>query len=1064
MGEGRSAFIVDNRETDVTDKVQGYLEKWCEVSRQFDIATGYFEVGALSRLDGEWQKLDKIRILMGHEVSRSTKETLVTAITEQLDNSFDEEKEKHGNEFLRGIPAIIEAIRSGKIECRVYTPHKFHAKMYITHAKHDIMGPVALVGSSNFTVPGISKNIELNVRIETGHQVVELQEWFEHFWEHEGTEPINEEVLEVMETHAHEYEPFLLYGKSLEEYFRDKETVGPTVWHEKDIEKGGSIIWKDLDKYQQDGYLALIDIANTHGGAFLCDGVGLGKTYQGLMLIERLAGYEGKNVLLLTPRAIHESVWEPQLKDKLPSLAGWASNFEHRAHTDLTNKKFKEDWELAQKRFDVVIIDEAHNFRNRGNQNQKYNALYDFINNGRKKAVYFLTATPINNNIKDLRNMIELFTNSNRKHFNNTGVPNTESHFNKLQRNIKSIIKDSIEEGKLDDAEIDSGTMSRSDVQNEFKRDKLVRSLVVQRSRKFVVESQKINSRRKIDFPEPQDPKVWQYDLEKVYGEFLHEFAESFGEDDNLFNLSFYYPYNHYRHGEPDNIETHRERTRLKQIGRLIRIGFLKSFESSINSFEWRCNKLLLKVIAWLRAHQLDDERLANRINKWINENNETLIYASNFTQKESGMNDEFEEEDLDDCLPDVDKNIWSDEDFDVRAIIDETYSDLELLASFSFKLSKFSVSDDAKLNRLVKLIETDAASNTNKIIIFSEFTKTGQYLHKHLCNRLPHLNIEQIDGSTSASRKDIVERFSPYYNKSSSKKLLDNGKNEIDILVSSDVLAEGLNLQDSTKLINYDIHWNPVKLMQRIGRIDRRLDPDVEELIKEAHPERSDERGKIDYWNFLPPKQLETILGLHNRVNNKLLSISIVFGIEKGKVLTKDDDYNIIENFNADYSGEASDDEALKLVLESLLIEYPEQAKKWRKMPFHTLSGKANEGGRKGVFFCYRIPEPVSLSDEEIERGVVPGWSTEDGMGESLWFFYDTETEEILDQIGQMSVIHKIIECEPDTARVISLDDETLREIKKKVEKRIKNTIMRTLQAPVKGVKPRLVCWLNIS
>ena len=126
--------------------------------------------------------------------------------------------------------------------------------------------------------------------------------------------------------------------------------------------------------------------------------------------------------------------------------------------------------------------------------------------------------------------------------------------------------------------------------------------------------------------------------------------------------------------------------------------------------------------------------------------------------------------------------------------------------------------------------------------------------------------------------------------------------------------------------------------------------------------------------------------------------------------------------------------------------------------------SGKANEGGRKGVFFCYRIPEPVSLSDEEIERGVVPGWSTEDGMGESLWFFYDTEAEEILDQIGQMSEMHKIIECSTETERVISLDDETLRNIKKKVEKRIKNTIMRTLQAPAKGAKPRLVCWINIE
>ena len=134
---------------------------------------------------------------------------------------------------MHGIPGIMEAIHSGKIEIRVYSKHKFHAKLYLTHVPPElaVVSSIALVGSSNFTIPGISKNIELNVRVDHQSQVLELQEWFEHFWEHDGTEPINEEILEVMETHAHEYEPFLLYGKSLEEYFIDKETIGPAVWH-----------------------------------------------------------------------------------------------------------------------------------------------------------------------------------------------------------------------------------------------------------------------------------------------------------------------------------------------------------------------------------------------------------------------------------------------------------------------------------------------------------------------------------------------------------------------------------------------------------------------------------------------------------------------------------------------------------------------------------------------------------------------------------------------------------------------------------------------------------------
>jgi hypothetical protein len=132
--------------------------------------------------------------------------------------------------------------------------------------------------------------------------------------------------------------------------------------------------------------------------------------------------------------------------------------------------------------------------------------------------------------------------------------------------------------------------------------------------------------------------------------------------------------------------------------------------------------------------------------------------------------------------------------------------------------------------------------------------------------------------------------------------------------------------------------------------------------------------------------------------------------------------------------------------------------------MPYHVISGKTNEDGRKGVFFCYRTPEPHPLSDDEIERGVIPGWSTENGMGDSRWFFFDIETEEILDGVGLMPQMHTIIQCESDSERVVSLEDQQLRDVKKKVEKRIKNTIMRTLQAPAKGAKPRLVCWLNIS
>ena len=177
---GADLFIIDNSDEDW--KVRDYLHDWCQLSQSIDIATGFFEIGSLLALDGEWQKVDKFRILMGDEVSLRTKKVFdqgLENITHRLDSSIETEKEN--NDFLVGVPAIVEAIQSKKIECKVYRENKFHAKAYITRARQEVIGSFGLVGSSNFTLPGLSNNVELNVQI-TGRQVNALQEWYEEYW------------------------------------------------------------------------------------------------------------------------------------------------------------------------------------------------------------------------------------------------------------------------------------------------------------------------------------------------------------------------------------------------------------------------------------------------------------------------------------------------------------------------------------------------------------------------------------------------------------------------------------------------------------------------------------------------------------------------------------------------------------------------------------------------------------------------------------------------------------------------------------------------------------------
>lgn len=298
---GADLFIVDNG--DDTWKVVNYLREWAGISSQFDIATGYFEIGALLALEGDWQKLDKIRILMGDEVSKRTKDVFVKGIQEKLDESL--EKAKDENDFLGGVPGIVEAIRSKKIETMVYRKKKFHAKAYITHSKLAVVGSSALVGSSNFTYPGLYQNIELNVQLR--REVEELQDWYERHWQE--AEEVSPEILQTIERHTQEYTPFDVYTRAMAAFFESHEvTVGE--W-----ERSTSAIYPILSQYQKEGYHRLMDIARRYRGALLCDGVGLGKTFIGLMVIERLL-YERKKIALFVPKAARDDVWEKKLLRK----------------------------------------------------------------------------------------------------------------------------------------------------------------------------------------------------------------------------------------------------------------------------------------------------------------------------------------------------------------------------------------------------------------------------------------------------------------------------------------------------------------------------------------------------------------------------------------------------------------------------------------------------------------------------------------------------------------------------------------------------------------------------
>ena len=503
--KGRELFIVDNSVSGWTGL--RYLEEWASIAKAFDIATGYFEIGALLALDGKWQELEKIRILMGAETTHRTRKAILEAVRkralERLNESIEEDKKP--NPFLHGVPAILDALGSGQIECRVYDKDKFHAKAFITHAKLEVVGAQALVGSSNFTRPGLTKNIELNVQIQSAREVTQLQEWFETHW-NEASE-VTEAVIETISRHTQLYSPFDVYAKALQEFFRGHELTA-TEWDET-----RSRVFPQLDRYQKEAYWALMKIARQHSGAFLCDGVGLGKTFVGLMLIERLILHEGKRVVLFAPKAAKEGVWEPHLRQWLPHIGGVGggadfSNLAVFSHTDLGRKgdfpdRFRRIAELA----DVVVIDEAHHFRNPGRRGDpdkeiepsRYYRLFELLDDAqRPKTVFMLTATPINNLLSDFRHMTELFTRRDEAYFAHTiGVNNLRAHFNQMERTLRSRLAQDV----ADAAE------HMAEAQEILFTDEFFRQLVVQRSRAYARESQFREHGKAAAFPERRDPR-----------------------------------------------------------------------------------------------------------------------------------------------------------------------------------------------------------------------------------------------------------------------------------------------------------------------------------------------------------------------------------------------------------------------------------------------------------------------------------------------------------------------------------------------------------------------------
>ena len=436
-----------------------------------------------------------------------------------------------------------------------------------------------------------------------------------------------------------------------------------------------------------------------------------------------------------------------------------------------------------------------------------------------------LTATPINNRLSDFRHMTELFTRRDEAYFARTiGVNNLRAHFNQMEKMLRR---------RVGQDEVDA-TEHMTEAQEILFTDEFFRQLVVQRSRAYARESQIREFGKAAAFPERKDPQVAAYSIRKTYGRCSICSKRAFAKQSPLFTLPMYYPLHWYR-GSDKDIDAFEE-NRQRQVVGLIRTNFLKRFESSVAAFELSCDRLLKKLLAFLELHcESDAEK--KRLERWKAQNTDVLGYA---VQRELELwGDEGKEIDDEDIVPQemLDAvEVLDRDEYEVEEMMAETFLDLDQIVQFLDEARKFEPKHDDKLRKLIRLLRTNALAD-QKVLIFTEFADTARYLKRHL-DEAGIEGVEQVDSATKKNRSEIIQRFAPYYNGLSSPELAEEGIEEIRTLISTDVLSEGLNLQDASRMINYDIHWNPVRLMQRIGRVDRRMNPAVEKRLVSDHPE----------------------------------------------------------------------------------------------------------------------------------------------------------------------------------------------------------------------------------
>lgn len=862
-----SSSIRDNKKR---GSVGEFLKENIHIHSKLSIVSAYFTIYAFDKLKDQLKDIDSLKFLFGEP-------TFIRNIDpnkgQKRDYQIEDEKLKLPIESILQQKKIAKEctdwIRE-KVEIKsMVKPNFLHGKLY--HVEQDNKSEKAIAGSSNFTVNGLglgsNSNMELNIVVDSERDRHDLKSWFNELWNDETglIEDVKEEVIKYLEQLYVENEPQFIYFKTLyhifKDYLTDNENNGllneKTGFFETEI-------WDMLYSFQKDGVKGAINKILKHNGCIIADSVGLGKTFEALAVIKYFE-LLNKNVLVICPKKLSDN-WTVYQTNKGNSLTPFKKDRFHYSviyHTDLGRKDgvSKADGIKLNTfnwgNYDLVVIDESHNFK--GNPLEKTKDDGDIVWNrpkwllekilkeGVDTKVLLLTATPVNNELKDLRNQISLITKGkNDALFESTQIVDIAQTLKKAQTDFTNWA-----DVKKNPARKVSQLIEKLDA-SFFK---MLDELTIARSRKHIIDFYKAESEvgkfptrlKPISIYSKIDTKDRFYTYDKL-NEIILEYKLS------IFNPSAYVVRNEYKYNNNgQTVLNFSQQTREHFLIGMMKVNFLKRLESSIESFEISMNRTIEKI-----------EKLEKKINVFKSSTLKSSIATLDEFEPEDDENEEATDEQqvgkkLKFDLADLDLDLW----------LADLRSDKDALVTLHTLAKDVTPDRDAKLQELKSLILTKVKTNSNKkIILFTAFSDTANYLYNELKDWITNdlkLQTALVCGSENKTTygknefNHILTNFSPV----AKKRSLTNSPNqddEISILIATDCISEGQNLQDCDYLINYDIHWNPVRLIQRFGRIDR----------------LGSTNDTIQMVNFWPTKDLDGYINLKHRVESRMALVDL--------------------------------------------------------------------------------------------------------------------------------------------------------------------------------------------